>query len=65
MMHISQEILLKVFSADPKEFVALPVGSGSTGAIEKTIKLLKYKGTEDITIFVTPYEHHSNTLPWV
>jgi len=45
MMHTSQKILLNVFSAHPDEFVALPIGSGSTGAIEKTIKLLKYKGT--------------------
>jgi selenocysteine lyase/cysteine desulfurase len=65
MMHTAQEILLNAFSAHPEKFVALPIGSGSTGAIEKTIKLLKYKGTEDITIFVTPYEHHSNSLPWI
>ncbi len=33
MMHYSQKSLLKSFSADPDLYVALPTGSGSTGAI--------------------------------
>ena len=32
-MHYSQNSLLKSFTADPFKYVALPTGSGSTGAI--------------------------------
>lgn len=40
-MHYAQDSLLKSFSVDTKEYVALPAGSGSTGAIEKCMKMLK------------------------
>lgn len=66
MMNYAQLSLLQSFEADPKDFVALPTGSGSTGAIEKTLKILKsLKDQKQPTIFLTPYEHHSNILPWV
>lgn len=41
MMNYSQRSLLNSFSANPGVYVALPTGSGSTGAIEKAIKMLK------------------------
>jgi len=47
--------------------LALPTGSGSTGAIEKAIKMLKSVETPELKpdIFLSPYEHHSNILPWI
>ena len=47
--------------------MALPTGSGSTGAIEKAIKMLKSVETPELKpdIFLSPYEHHSNILPWI
>jgi selenocysteine lyase/cysteine desulfurase len=47
--------------------VALPTGSGSTGAIEKALKILKSLENEKNkpSIYITPYEHHSNILPWI
>ena len=67
MMKYAHDSLLKSFSANSEEFVALPTGSGSTGAIEKTLKILKSIESQNSksTVFVTPYEHHSNILPWV
>jgi selenocysteine lyase/cysteine desulfurase len=68
MMHYAQDSLLRSFSADSELFVALPTGSGSTGAIEKAIKMLKELELErghKAVVFLTPYEHHSNILPWV
>jgi selenocysteine lyase/cysteine desulfurase len=67
MMHYAHDSLLRSFSASKEDFVALPTGSGSTGAIEKAIKILKSleKEGERPTIYLTPYEHHSNILPWV
>jgi len=38
MMHYAQKSLLKSFSADPDKYVALPIGSGSTGAMEKPLE---------------------------
>lgn len=68
LMHYAQDSLLKSFSVDTKNYVALPAGSGSTGAIEKCMKMLKsIEAIDNIkpTVFMTPYEHHSNILPWV
>lgn len=67
MMHYAHESLLNSFNASMEEFVALPTGSGSTGAIEKAIKIIKSLENENNkpSIYITPYEHHSNILPWV
>lgn len=40
-MHQAMLILLKCFNANQEDYLAIPAGSGSTGAIEKTIKVLK------------------------
>ena len=67
MMQYSQKSLLKSFGVEPDIYVALPTGSGSTGAIEKAIKMLKSVETSDNRpdVFLSPYEHHSNILPWI
>jgi selenocysteine lyase/cysteine desulfurase len=36
-------------------------GSGTTGAIDKLMRVLDLEGA---VVFVGPYEHHSNELPW-
>jgi selenocysteine lyase/cysteine desulfurase len=36
-------------------------GSGTTGAIDKLVRVLDLDGAD---VFVGPYEHHSNELPW-
>lgn len=68
-MHYSQESLLRSLRASPNKFIAIPTGSGSTGALKHAIEILKSldmcKSKQSTTIFITPYEHHSNILPWV
>lgn len=66
-MFYAHDSLLNCFSASKEEYVALPTGSGSTGAIEKAIKIIKSLENENKkpSIYITPYEHHSNILPWV
>ncbi len=39
-------------------------GSGATGAIDKLIRMLKLDGRQRPVVFIGPYEHHSNELPW-
>jgi selenocysteine lyase/cysteine desulfurase len=36
-------------------------GSGATGAIDKLVRLLDL---DEAVVFIGPYEHHSNELPW-
>jgi len=39
-------------------------GSGTTGAIDKLVRLLALRRDERPVVFIGPYEHHSNELPW-
>jgi selenocysteine lyase/cysteine desulfurase len=40
-------------------------GSGSTGAIDKLFhKMIQLFSGKPTTVFIGPYEHHSNVLPW-
>ena len=67
MMHYAQDSMLASFGCKPEEFVVLPTGSGSTGAIEKAMKIIHLQGNikGKPPVYLTPYEHHSNILPWV
>jgi selenocysteine lyase/cysteine desulfurase len=44
--------------------VVLFCGSGATGAIDKLIRMLELSERDRPVVFVGPYEHHSNELPW-
>ena len=46
--------------------VVIFCGSGATGAIDKLVRLLELGGprVERPVVFIGPYEHHSNELPW-
>jgi selenocysteine lyase/cysteine desulfurase len=39
-------------------------GAGATGAIDKLIRLLALGRGPRPVVFIGPYEHHSNELPW-
>ena len=47
-----------------EEDVVLFCGSGATGAIDKLIRLLALTAADRPVVFIGPYEHHSNELPW-
>ena len=67
MMDYALVSLLRSFSADDKKYVALPTGSGCTGATEKALQIIKAleNDKKKPSIYITSYEHHSNILPWV
>ncbi|EAQ67242.1 aminotransferase, putative [Marinomonas sp. MED121] len=47
--------------------VVLFCGAGATGAVDKLIRILTlahHLNHDDSVIFIGPYEHHSNELPW-
>jgi selenocysteine lyase/cysteine desulfurase len=44
--------------------VVLFCGAGATGAIDKLIRLLGLDRAQRPVVFIGPYEHHSNELPW-
>jgi selenocysteine lyase/cysteine desulfurase len=44
--------------------VVIFCGTGSTGAIDKLVRLLALDPSDRPVVFIGPYEHHSNELPW-
>ena len=44
--------------------VVLFCGSGATGAIDKLVRVLGLDRAQRPVVFIGPYEHHSNELPW-
>ncbi len=76
----ARRIIADCVGANPDEHVVLFCGSGSTGAIAKLIGVLglrvpsvlddEYQLSDQIpadqrpVVFIGPYEHHSNELPW-
>src|SRR5215213_8820983 len=47
-----------------EEDAVLFCGSGATGAIDKLVRLLDLDRADRPVVFIGPYEHHSNELPW-
>ena len=76
----ARHIIAAAVGADPQRHAVIFAGSGSTGAIHKLVDVLglrlpseldeRYSLREQIpaderpVVFIGPYEHHSNELPW-
>jgi selenocysteine lyase/cysteine desulfurase len=76
----ARSIVLKAVGGDPAEHAVVFAGSGSTAAIDKLIGVLNLRIPNDLderyglsrhipvderpVVFIGPYEHHSNDLPW-
>ena len=39
-------------------------GNGTTGAVHALVSALALDANDDVTVVVSPHEHHSNLLPW-
>ena len=75
----ARSIIARSLGAD-EDYCVIFVGSGATGAINKLIDILNLRLPPDLSarykldshipdherpvIFIGPYEHHSNILPW-
>lgn len=76
----AREIIRRALGADREEYAVIFCGSGSTGAVDKLVAVLNLRLPADLSdryglrecipaaerpaVFVGPYEHHSNELPW-
>jgi selenocysteine lyase/cysteine desulfurase len=76
----ARRLVLLACGGDPVEHAVLFAGSGSTGAIDKLVGCLNLRIPADLdaayhlrehippyerpVVFIGPYEHHSNELPW-
>ncbi len=76
----ARRIIADAVGANSSDHVVLFAGSGSTGAIDKLIDCLEIRLPADLddrydlrasipvaerpVVFIGPYEHHSNELPW-
>lgn len=64
LREMAREAVRTAVHADPDHAVIF-VGSGATGASDKLTRALAMRGLDARSvIFVGPYEHHSNDLPW-
>ncbi|KAL3858435.1 hypothetical protein ACJMK2_013026 [Sinanodonta woodiana] len=62
----ARQIIKRCVNAS-KDDVVIFTGSGSTSAIHKLAAALKInqpRVAEETVVFISPYEHHSNILPW-
>ncbi len=39
-------------------------GSGATSGVHKLLHSISYPESRKLIVFVGPFEHHSNILPW-
>jgi selenocysteine lyase/cysteine desulfurase len=59
----ARRIIHRAVNGDEDD-VVLFSGTGATGAIDKLIRLLALDPWDRPVVFIGPYEHHSNELPW-
>ncbi|MCP5038355.1 MAG: aminotransferase class V-fold PLP-dependent enzyme [Rhodobacteraceae bacterium] len=55
--------IARLTSAGPQHAVIF-AGSGATAGLNKLVNLLGVNKAKNPVVFVGPYEHHSNLLPW-
>jgi len=76
----ARSIIRDAVGANPEDHVVIFTGSGSTAAINKLVDVLNIRLPADLddryglrsripqaerpVVFIGPYEHHSNELPW-
>ena len=76
----ARDIIREACGADRDEYAVIFCGSGSTAAVDKLIGILNLRIPADLdarfglsrhipaderpVVFIGPYEHHSNELPW-
>jgi selenocysteine lyase/cysteine desulfurase len=76
----AREIIRRALGAARDEYAVIFCGSGTTGAVDKLVSILNLRIPADLdrrydlrsripaaerpVVFIGPFEHHSNELPW-
>ena len=64
LREMAREAVREAVGADDGHAVIF-TGAGATGAVDKLVRALTMMGLgAEAVVFVGPYEHHSNDLPW-
>lgn len=63
LREMAREAIRQAVGADEDHAVVFS-GAGATGGVDKLVRALGMQGLADGVVFVGPYEHHSNDLPW-
>lgn len=63
LREMAREAVRAAVHAD-QDHAVIFTGSGATGAVDKLVRAFAMKGLAQGVVFVGPYEHHSNDLPW-
>jgi selenocysteine lyase/cysteine desulfurase len=59
----ARRIVHRAVGGGPDDVVVF-CGSGATGAIDRLVRILELDARPRPVVFVGPFEHHSNELPW-
>ncbi len=61
----ARDVIRQALNAGPEHAVIF-CGTGATAAINKMVDLLQLRQPQQarVVVFIGPYEHHSNELPW-
>src|SRR3954465_14908789 len=59
----ARAVIHEAVNGGPDDVVVF-CGSGATGAIDKLLRMLELQRGQRPVVFIGPYEHHSNELPW-
>ena len=59
----ARAVIHQAVNGGPDDVVVF-CGAGATGAIDKLIRMLELERGQRPVVFIGPYEHHSNELPW-
>lgn len=60
----TKDLIRQQFRLKPEHKIIFS-GNGCTGAINHLVNKIDFNKHKNITIHITPFEHHSNYLPWV
>ncbi|MGR3803121.1 aminotransferase class V-fold PLP-dependent enzyme [Marinibacterium profundimaris] len=63
LREMAREAVRTAVGADDRHAVIF-TGAGATGAVDKLTRAMAMQGLSEGVVFVGPYEHHSNDLPW-
>lgn len=63
LRELARHAVRKAVGANDSQAVIF-TGSGATGAVDKLVRAFAMRDLKQGVVFVGPYEHHSNDLPW-